>query len=97
MICTKKHDSFWYNKGPTNGIEWLEHNLERLEWQELVRKGDKDGIKKSFVFYVTRTSDFVVIVYLLPVSDSVFKFSYQELSQIIMGKMSVVYSLTNLI
>lgn len=71
--------------------------MERLEWQELVRKGDKDGIKKSFVFYVTRTSDFVVIVYLLPVPDSVFKFSYKELSQIIMGKMSVVYSLTNLI
>lgn len=69
--------------------------MERLEWQELVRKGDKDGIKKSF--YVSRTSDFVVIVYLLPVPNSVFKFSYRELSQIIMCKMSVVYNLTNLI
>lgn len=32
-----------------------------------VRKGDKGGIKRSFVLCVTRPSDFAVIMYLIPV------------------------------
>lgn len=27
-----------YNQGTTSGIEWLEYNLQRIEWQEVVRR-----------------------------------------------------------